>query len=291
MHVLAIVLLAAAGLAYCAAAAARWRALARPAPDVDGAGLSYPLKLKGAAPEARSLGDAPCGAPPTKSPWLWLGFGAHTLALVIALADPAGRDFAYVVLAVWAALAALLFARGFLSGPSRSLLALPVGAMALLVAMLGAGTSAAPPSGPVPGAVTALHIAFMVAYLAAVLVAGAAGGLYLAAGRQLKSASPRAFALPALPVLELLSERALVLATALLLGGLATGGAAIGGAPGFRLGHPTAVLGLTAMAMMVVILALRLAGRLRGSRLASAAVAGMALGVLGFLSLEVAAHG
>ncbi len=263
----AIILVALAGLAYCAAAWARWRAMARP------------------------VGDAE--APPAVSapPWLWLGFAAHTVALVLALFLPGGRDFAYVVLAAWAAVAALAFARGFLNDPSRSLLALPVGAMALLVAMVAAGSGPAPTPGPITGAVIVLHIVFMVAYLAAALVAGAAGGLYLVAGRQLKSASRRAFALPALPALERVNERAMVLATALLLGGLATGGAAIEQAPGFRLAHPTALLGLLTMAILVAFLALRLAGRLNGSRLAFAAVWGMTLGVLGFLSLESLSHG
>jgi hypothetical protein len=273
MRLSAIVLVALAGLAYCAAAWARWRALAR-------------------SPGEPVAGGGP-GAPTHDTPWFWLGLGAHSLALILALCQPSDRDFAYVVLAAWAAVAALAFARGFMSGPSRNLLALPVGAMALLIAMVAAASNASEPAppGPVTGAVTILHIGFMIAYLAAAVVAGTAGGMYLVVARQLKTASQRVFALPALPTLERINERALIVATALLLGGLATGGAAIASAPRFSITHPTAILGLVTMAVLIAIFALRLAGRLNGSRLATAAVGSMVLGFLGFISLEIVAHG
>jgi hypothetical protein len=264
MHYLAIVLLAAAGISYCASAIARWRRLATPG---EGGGHL----------------------------WLvWVGLALHTVGLVVSFADRANPDFTYGVLGVWAAVASLFFLQRFLVMPSRWLLVLPLGGMAILLAM------AALAGGALPHAQTAnqkmplivtVHIIFMATHLAASLLAGAAGGLYLLAGRQLKSAKPSAFKLPNLPLLENLTERGLIVATALLIGGLATGGAAIQLSPGFSLMHPTALLGLVNMTLMIVALGARAANRFGRRAVAWAAIACLLINACVSVSQLVVRHG
>src|SRR5204862_209152 len=82
-------------------------------------------------------------------------------------------------------------------------------------------------------------------------------GMYLTAVRQLKSPSPRTLRLPSLPLLERLTERSLVVATALLMGGLATGGAAMQLSRSISLAQPSIILALMTMALLVLVLALR----------------------------------
>ena len=102
---------------------------------------------------------------------------------------------------------------------------------------------------------------------------------------------PRATRLPALPVLERLLERGLVWGTALLIGGLATGGAAMRVSLTFRILHPTALLGLVEVGLLVAVLAMHRTRSLSRRALALTAMACLAIALLGTLSLVVSAHG
>ena len=264
MHNVAIALIAAAGCCFCAAALLRWRQMGR----VD-------------APQPRYL-------------WpMWAGMALLTASLVLSLCDAREVDFSYSVLGVWAGVASLLFLSRYLAVPSRGVLVLPIGGMSLLVAMaeltgrrdhqLVAATSG--------HWITSVHALFMSLELAAMVIAGTAGGLYLIAARQLKSPSVRALRLPSLPLLERLTERSLVVATALLLGGLATGGAAMQMSRSISLAHPTIVLSRVSMIVLVATLALRSAQRISRGMVAAAAVAGLVLSALGAVSQLVLTHG
>ncbi len=261
MHQLALVLTAAAGLAYALAGWQRWRSMGAPGPDAPGRAWT-----------------------------LWGGFALQSLALALSLLEPKRIDFAFGVLAVWTAVAVLLFARRFLAAPSWRLLGLPLGGMAVLVAAAGINDEALTRDGST-APVVVLHIAFMSLYLAAMLIAGAAAGLWWVGVAQLKRASPRALRLPALPVLERVSERALVVATALLMGGLATGGAALHYARDLSLTHPTFVLAELQMLLLVLVLGLRALGRLSRRAQAFAAITTLLLAVLSQVGVLLVAHG
>lgn len=262
MHQLTILLVACAGLAYCASALQRWRLIGR----------------SGEATSSRISA-------------LWLGFAVHSAALALAFCtQPQDRDLLYAILGVWAGVASLVFATRYIAGPSRGLLALPVGCMALLIAMTSlAGGEQIRQQGS--GWIGIVHGGFMAAYLAAILVAGAIAGLYVIAARQLRSASVRALKLPELPTLERLTERSLIVATALLMGGVATGGAAMEHARGFSLAHPTTLIALVSLGIMVLVLASHAAGRFSRRAFAIATIGCMALGASSLLSLLVNAHG
>lgn len=262
VHTLALVALILAGGAYCFAALRRWR----------------------------GLGAAHGVAAPGVGWLLGIGFGALTMALVASLLEDGPHDFAYAVLGVWSATAALHFALGFLAGPTRVLLVLPIGCMAILLAMAGlarpnaVGQSSA-------HAIVILHSVSMATHLAVALVAGGAGGLYLIAVRQLKRASPRAFRLPPLPLLEKVTERALIIATALLMAGLATGGAAIESSHTISLAHPSVIIAFISLLLLVALFALRLANRIGRRGVALVAVQTMTLAGLSAIGLQVMAHG
>ncbi len=263
MHLIALVCLVFAGFAYCAATLWRWRGL--------GAAAETPVPRVG---------------------WLLgVGFAALTASLVASMLESGPHDFAYAVLGGWATAAALHFALGFLTAPTRVLLILPVGCLALLLALAGLARGAVVGESS-SHAIGILHSVCMASHLAVALVAGGAGGLYLVAVRQLKSASTRAFRLPPLPLLERVSERGLVIATALLMAGLATGGAAIGrGTSHINLTHPSVVIAFVSLALLVLLFGLRLAGRLNRRGLALVAVQTMVLAVLSALCLQVVPHG
>jgi hypothetical protein len=261
MHLLAVILVAAAGAAYCLAFFQRWRSLGRPGEDAS-----------------------------RRSPMLWIGLALHAAAVAAACGDRDDRDFLYAVLGAWAGIAAALFASRFIAGPSRGLLALPVGCMALLVAMTALAVHPEhPPRGG--GAIAWLHAGFMTAYLGAVLAAGSTAALYLVAARQLKSASRRALKLPQLPGLERLTERALIVATAMLMAGVATGGAVMEQVPGSSLAQPTIAIALVNLVLLLVVLAAHAAGRLSRRGLARAAAWCMAMGAVELISLQVSRHG
>ncbi|MBA3685841.1 MAG: hypothetical protein H0W72_11465 [Planctomycetes bacterium] len=260
MHEIAIILLACAGIGYCVAAALRWRSLRAEAAPV----AMWPLGL---------------------------ALVLHSASVVISVVDGRFPDFTFAVLGVWAAIASLVFLARFLTVPSKWLLALPVGGMALLV-VAGALAGRVPaPEGGGGRAIITVHLLFMAAHLAAAVLSGASAILYLLAVRQLKAASAGAFQLPNLPQLDHLFERSLVAATALLIGGLATGGAAIQYRDGFSLLHPTALLALVTMAVLIAALALRLADRLGRRGTACAAIGVLALNAASVFSVLVDQHG
>lgn len=229
---------------------------------------------------------------PTDGRWWWLGFALQTLGLLLSLFDAGHRAYAYGAVAAWAAMAGLLYASSFLAAPVRLLLALPLGAIALLTAVAGIASVGAPPDDGSAHWLPLAHGACMAAHLAAMVVAGASGGLYLLVSQRLKAADPLARRLPALPVLERLLERGLVWGTALLLAGVASGGAAMRVAgDDFRLWHPTALLGIVGLLLAAAVLALHRRRRLSRRALALAALACAAVAVLGSLSKVLVSHG
>ena len=262
IHPAAIALTGGAGVVYLLAARAQWQRLREPA--------------------------APAGE---DGRWWWIAFTVQSAALLVSLFDAGHRSFAYGALAAWAGVAAVLFAGRFLTAPSRWLFALPLGAVVLLVAVAGIASLGAPPEDGSATWISRLHAAFMAAHLAAIVVSGAAGGLYLVVTARLKSADARATSLPALPVLERLLERGLLWGTALLLGGLAVGGAAIRISQTFQLLHPTALLGLVEFGLLVAILAMHRTRSLTRRAVAVGAIACLSMALLGTISLVVIAHG
>lgn len=261
LHAAAVSLTAAAGVAYLWAARRQW------------------LRLGDEDPQ------------PADGRWWWIGLALQSAGLLISLCDTGHRSFAYGALAGWAAVAAIMFAGRFLAAPARLLLALPVGAMILLVAIAGFAPLGSPPEDGAGSWISRIHAGFMASHLAAVAAAGAAGALYLVSATRLKAGDPRATRLPSLPVLERLVERGLVWGTALLTGGLATGGAAIRVSQTFQLLHPTALLGLVECLLLAAVLGLHRANRLSRRALALAAIACLAVAVLGTISQVVVAHG
>lgn len=258
VHLAAVGLTAAAGLAYLQAARAQW------------AGLST------------GGGDGR---------WWWIAFAAQSAGLVVSLVDDGHRGFAFGALAAWAGVAAVLFASMVLRAPGRLLLSLPLGAVALLVAVAGGASTSGPAEDPSLSWIAWVHGAFMASHLAATAVAGAAGLLYVLAASRLKAADPRATMLPTLAVLERLVERGLIWGTALLTGGLATGGAAARFANAFQLIHPTALLGLAELALLCGVLVSHRSRRLSRRALSIAAVACLGVGLLGTVSQVLLAHG
>src|SRR4051812_41572492 len=105
LHTLAIVFIAVAGGCYCLAAGLRWKRIV-----AESAGVSHLVLL-------------------------WAGPAAHSASLALALIDDSDRDFTYLALGLWAAVASIFFMRRFLTVPSKWLLVLPIGGMAILIAM------------------------------------------------------------------------------------------------------------------------------------------------------------
>lgn len=260
LYVIAVVLTAGAGAAFLWAACRQWLRLSRAMPASDGR-------------------------------WWWIGLALQSAGLAISLIDQGHRSFAYGALAGWSTVAAMIFASRFLAAPARLLLALPLGAVVLLVAIAGTASIGTPPEDGAGSWISRLHAGFMAAHLAAVAAAGAAAGLYLLSAGRLKAGDPRATRLPSLPVLERLVERGLIWGTALLTGGLATGGAAIRVSQTFQLLHPTALLGLAEILLLATVLGLHRANRLSRRALSLAAVACLSVAVIGTLSQVVIAHG
>jgi hypothetical protein len=266
IHITAVALTAAAGLGYLFAARTEWRR----------------QPTSAAAPAAKPVNDGR---------WWWIAFAAQSAALLVSLIDTNHRSFAYGALATWAGVAAVLFAGRFLSASSRLLFALPLGALALLVAVAGTASLGAPPEDGAGSWISRVHLGFMAAHLAAIVAAGTGGGLYVLASARLKSADPRATRLPTLPVLERLIERGLIWGTSLLIGGLATGGAAVRVAESFHLFHPTAILGVMECILLFTVLAMHRTRKLSRRALAIAAACCLAVAVLATLSQVAFAHG
>jgi hypothetical protein len=266
MHIAAVVLLILSGLCFCAAGVLRWRHLTAPDRHVEGGRIT------------------------------WLGMGLLSASVVCSLIDGQHVRFLSAGLSAWAAAAAAIFLTGFLRRPGPTLFALPAGGLALLGA--GLALLEQPQQGDEPLAVLAiLHVLFMAGYTAAMLVAGSGAGLYLMAARQLKRADKRGLALPSLPFCCRVFEIALVVAAALLIGGVAIGGVAISGAqmrmqPDFTLATPIPVLAVINLLGISALLAVQLYGHLPRRRQAHGI---LALEVVVALTLIVlfmdAAHG
>lgn len=220
---------------------------------------------------------------------LYIGVIALSLGLAVSLIDRSHPAFTHAVVGLWSGLVSLVFLRRFLASPSRKLLLLPVGAMALLVA--GAGLAPIPEADSSAQVIIVIHIIFMTATMAAQLIAGGAGMLYLIAVHQLKEGSALALRMPALPKLERLSERGMIVSTGLLLGGLATGGVAMQHTSTFTLTHPAAVLALLDMAILVLALALRHTGTLARRGVAWSALVAFILIALASASFIALRHG
>ena len=191
-----------------------------------------------------------------------------------------------------AALAMLIGTR-FLSVNSPGLLLLPVGVMALLVAIFAMiDSSNLGRSMDQRSLVFYIHIIFMSANLAAALLAAAAAGMYLVVSRQLKAASERALRLPQLPPLGRLCERSLLVALTMLIGGMVSGAVAIGPESSFSALHPTILVGWSAMGIMTLLLILRASKRLtyRGLSWGTWVVLALNLVILTTL-MTVAPHG
>lgn len=230
-----------------------------------------------------------------KRPWALLGTGlaAHICATVISFVISGGADFAYNALGSLFAALAMLIGTRFLSINSPGLLLLPVGIMALLVAIFGIiDSSNLGRSMDKRSWVFFIHIIFMSLNLAAVLLASAAAGMYLVVSKQLKKAPERALNLPQLPPLGILCERSLLVALAMQIGGMVSGAVAIGPDSTFTASHPTIVVGWLVMLVMALILILRALKRLsyRGLSWGTWAVLALTVIVLATL-MTVDPHG
>jgi len=264
MHSVALVLVALAGFSFVLGGVLRWRRLFRPGVDTD-----------------RWL-------------WpMWLGLGLLSGGLVCSLIDGRHRDFGYAVLGIWAAIASLFFLARYLTLPSRGLLVLPLAAMALLVVMASMASGPAPSDADrgMGGWLSGTHIVFMAAHMAAIFIAGTAAAFWLLARRQLKGGELVALKLPSLPLLEAFYERGLVVSAALLIGGLATGGAAIQQSEDFELLQGTPLLGLLSMALLIIFLGLRAVDRISKRSMAGGTLAVLAVTSCSVLILLFESHG
>ncbi|TVR39297.1 MAG: hypothetical protein EA402_14830 [Planctomycetota bacterium] len=256
-------LLGLAGLAYISAALIRWRDLAR---------ASNP-----------------------KRPWglLILGIVAHLASCLISFLFSGGADFAYASLGSLLAALAMLIGTRFMSLSSPGLLLLPVGVMAIVVAVFALiDRSHLGRNMDQRSLVFYVHIIFMAANMAAILLAAASAGMYLVVSRQLKAASNRALRLPQLPPLGALAQRSLLVALAMLLGGMVSGAVAIGPESHFSLFHPTIILAGLALLMVTIALLARASQRIsdRGLCWATLAILGLEVAVVVTL-MAVPPHG
>lgn len=227
MHLAAVVLLGLAGCLFCLAALVYWR---RMASNVDGQD-QVSMAIVGIAMSALSA------------------------SLIISIIEQHEREFTYAVLSTWAAVGALLFIKRFLAMPSRSLLIAPIGAVAIMLAVVSLmGTPSAVVAKESLPFVTLVHIIFMVLYLVAALVAGAGAIAYFIADRQLRSATERAFKLPSLPSLRRMTFMGLVVCCAVLCAGLATGAAATTYVEAFNYVHPIVIISILDVLVLLVLL-------------------------------------
>ena len=264
LHYLALTLVTLAGLCFCLAAIIRLRRL-QSGHRSNGHGWIWPV---------------------------WTGITFLTVGFVISLIEGQHERFRFGVMSSLAAIASLFFASRFLTLPSRGLLALPVGGMALLVAMSGltethrvAAQDPAIEPESMPFSLL-VHIIIMCGHLAAMLFAGAVGGLYLVTSRKLKTSLDVALQLPSLSTLERLCEKSLIVATALLIGGLVTGGAAMLKTNSISLLSLPVLSAMLSMAVLVIILAARLTGKLNRSHLAIGSLFVLGLAALSIISVS-----
>lgn len=224
----------------------------------------------------------------------WVAQGLLTLALVAVLLTSTTTGLATAVLSVWAAGAALLFVTRFSTDGPRLLAILPLAAVVLLVGLAslpGAFGQRTVHDTSVP-AITWVHIAFMTGFCAAAFVAGGSSAAFLVVNRQLKRDPLQALAGPALPRLTALVHGSLIVAAAFLVGGLATGGAALGVSETVSLWSPLPVIGMISMALLAPVLAMHQASRLGRFGLIGSAFVIAILATLSLLVVVVrGAHG
>lgn len=263
MSEIKVILLALAGICYICAAIVRWRGLAR--------------DQQAPRPIALLLG----------------GLLAHVLATAMSFAVGGGGDFTFAALGSLLAALAMLVGTRFLSVHSPGLLLLPVGIMAVLVALFAlVDSSRFGREADQRSLVFYVHIIFMSANLAAGLLASAAAGMFLVVSRQLKAASQRALRLPQLPPLAILCQRSLLLALAMLVGGMVSGAVAIDPESGFTALHPTVLLAVVTMIVIAILLFVHASERISHRSLCWGAMLTLILEALIVVSvMAVPAHG
>jgi hypothetical protein len=199
-----------------------------------------------------------------RSVFAWFGLGFLTLSLLAVFFTTVSTGLATAVLSLWSAGAALVFVTRFGADTPRLLTILPLAAVALSVGIAslpGAFQEKASSSSGLP-AIAWVHMAFMIGYCAASLVAGGSSAAFLVANRQLKRDPLTALSSPALPRLSGLVRGALVVAAAFLVGGLSTGGAALGGSASVQLLSPLPIIGLVSMLVVMLALGLHQGGKI-----------------------------
>ncbi|NRA36626.1 MAG: hypothetical protein HRU15_00660 [Planctomycetes bacterium] len=242
MHSISIVLLALSGIFFCLSAAVYWRRM-----------------VADKKQDLISMLIVGCG------------MSALTLSVICSLIDNSDHEFSFILLSIWSAVAAILFVKRFLMMPSRGLLVLPVGAVALMCAVISLVEKNKPDL--TAGAdeslalVVIVHIIFMSLNMASILVAASAAIAYFYSDRQLHLASPRAFELPSLPSLKKVTLVMLVCASAFLFAGMATGAAATTYSESFDYVHPVVVLSLINLLYLLVILFYEATSRIGQRRL------------------------
>ncbi len=261
MYLSAVILLGIAGCLFCIAAFVYWRRIANSQDAFD------------------------------KLSMIIVGFAMLSLSasLVLSLIDRTRPEFTYAVLSTWSAVAAILFVKRFLAMPSRSLLMVPIGALAIMfavVAVMGPPPVAAGEQEQLP-LVTMIHIIFMALFLGANLVGSGAALGYFLADRQLKHASARAFKLPSLPALRRVNLTGLVSSCAMLFAGLATGAAATKYTEDFDYLHPIVLISLLSMLLLLLVLFVELTKGLSQKSLSIVTLFLLVLAVLSVLSLNL----
>lgn len=265
MHNSAIAIMILAGLCFAGAGLLRWRNLGR----------------------REEVGE-------TGGTWilLWVGMVLLSVTVVVALLDAQHLRFLYAVVAIWSAVAVALFLTAYLRLRTPALLLLPVAGMAMLVSMVAGFEQPDKPLVEELVWMKVLHIFFMATYSTAMLLTAAAASLYLVVARQLKTAGSMALRLPALPLLGRLNEVTLVIGMALLIGGLATGGASMRLQEHFSLFQPVPMLAMANTLLLGSLLGVHAVRRLMPRALAVGSLATASLLALTIVVLFVdQAHG
>lgn len=217
------------------------------------------------------------------------GMLALSLSVLCSLLDGSDNEFSFVLLSMWSAVAAILFVKRFLSMPSRGLMVLPIGAVALMCAVVAftgdVPTQEEQASSLAP--VVIVHIIFMSLNMATILVASSAAIGYFYSDRQLRLASPRAFQLPSLPSLKKVTDVMIVSATATLFAGMATGAAASTYSEHFNYAHPVVILCLLNLVFLLVTLFCEATSRIGQRRLSILCIVSMLLTMLTVILMNI----
>ncbi|MBI2615849.1 MAG: cytochrome c biogenesis protein CcsA [Gemmatimonadetes bacterium] len=248
-----------------------------------------------AVPLLRLPGGTPRGAPAVAA--ASAAVGLHFAAL-LAYARTAG---ALPLSGVAPALSSLGFLVGLLGllvlwltrEGAIALVAAPL-VMVLLVAALGTGFGPVPPGAAPGGPWFVLHVGASLLGLALIAVAFAASALYLLQHRELKArrfgAVFRVF--PPLEQLDRINYIALILGFPTLTLGVVLGAGYVGLEVGMRrIGAAHLGVGLGAWVVLGAMVALRLAGWLRGRRAALGSIAGFAVIAASYTTLVLLQHG